>query len=109
MINRRHVLQRDEPVQFAQVLAEIRRLTGYGTGELAFVLNVPRSTLLSWESRGSMPNHDDGQAMLKLLGIARSQIVAIASPVTVFEAYKSRESLTGARDGNPCRDPSPAR
>lgn len=67
MIRRRHVFQREPDTDFREVFAEIRRLSGWGTADLCFVLNVPRSTLASWEVRGSIPNHPDGQAILALL------------------------------------------
>lgn len=65
LINRRHAFQRDPDVDYRHLLAEIRRLTGYGTAELCFILNVPRSTLGSWETRGSIPNAHDGKAIEK--------------------------------------------
>jgi DNA-binding transcriptional regulator YiaG len=67
VIKRRELLQRDPPVDFGLALAEIRRLGGFGTSELAFVLNIARTTLSSWESRGSKPGFEDGRAILKLL------------------------------------------
>lgn len=65
MINRRQLLQRDEPIDFKAVLATLRGL-GYSTADLAFILNVHRSTLWSWEANGCIPNFEDGRAILKL-------------------------------------------
>ena len=70
---RRELLERDEPVDFRHVLATIRMLTGWGTSDIAFVLNMPRTTLASLEGRGNQPDHDDGQAILKLLRNIRNE------------------------------------
>jgi DNA-binding transcriptional regulator YiaG len=67
LIRRRQILERDPLTDFGLALAEIRRLGGYGTSELAFVLNVARTTLTSWECRGSKPGYEDGRAIVKLL------------------------------------------
>lgn len=69
-IFRRELLERDPPTDFVATLQAIRNLTGFGSSDLAFILNVPRSTLNSWE-RGTHPRHDDGQAILKLLATCR--------------------------------------
>lgn len=91
MLNRRKLLERDPPVDFVAVLSEIRRLTGMGSSEIAFVLNVSRGTLHAWEVRGSSPNHEDGEAIRKLLAAVRAcpsaiigaRIVAIAAHSSV--------------------------
>lgn len=67
MLARRELLERDDPVDFKAALTTIRLLSGWGTSELAFILNIPRTTLLSIEKRGNQPRHDEGQAILKLL------------------------------------------
>lgn len=68
MIFRRQILERDLPTNFRCVLAECRRISGMGSSELAHVLNVPRGTLWSWERPApSVPNYEDGIAILKLL------------------------------------------
>ena len=72
MIKRREILERDPPFDVKGALTEIRRRTGYGSGELAFVLNVPRTTLAGWEVRGSRPNVDDADAIRKLLKTCRN-------------------------------------
>lgn len=72
-IPRRQLLERDEPVDFAAALTEIRRLTGWGTSDLCFILSVHRSTLHVWETRtGCIPNYEDGRAIMKLLERARN-------------------------------------
>lgn len=70
---RRELLERDDPVDFRHALATIRNLTGWGSSDIAFVLNIPRTTLTSLEARGNQPDHDDGQAILKLLATIREQ------------------------------------
>lgn len=72
VIRRRDVLERDPPFDVQAALAEIRRAKGWGSGDLCFVLNVPRGTLASWEIRGSRPNVDDADAIRKLLQICRN-------------------------------------
>lgn len=72
MIFRREVLERDEPVEFPRLLQTIRYLTGYSSSALAFVLNVPRSTLNSWERKGCCPNYEDGRAIMKLFESCRN-------------------------------------
>lgn len=70
---RRELLERDAPVDFRHALATIRNLSGWGTSDLAFILNMPRSTITSIESRNDVqPAHDHGQAILKLLDICRN-------------------------------------
>jgi len=82
ILSRREILERDTPVNFRDALQVIRNLTGWGSSDLAFVLNVARGTLHSWESGMHRPNHDDGQAILKLLtrcrhfGTCEAEIVA---------------------------------
>jgi len=71
---RRELLERDDPVDFRHVLATIRNLSGWGSSDLAFVLNIPRTTLISIETRGSQPHHHDGQAILKLLDNCRKSV-----------------------------------
>jgi hypothetical protein len=71
-IRRRFILERDPPVNFAEALTEIRRLRGYGTSDLCFILNVPRPTLSSWEHDGCMPRYEHGRAILKLLSLCRN-------------------------------------
>ncbi len=66
MIRRRLILERDPPFDVRAALTQIRRTTGWGSSDICFVLNVPRSTLLNWEIRGSSPNLDDGDAIRKL-------------------------------------------
>jgi len=60
ILSRREILERDTPVNFRDALQAIRNLTGWGSSDLAFVLNVARGTLHSWESGMHRPNHDDG-------------------------------------------------
>jgi DNA-binding transcriptional regulator YiaG len=73
-IQRRKLLERDPPVDFAAVLTEIRRLTGWGTSDLCFILSVHRSTLHAWETRvGCIPNYEDGRAIVKLLETVRAR------------------------------------
>lgn len=76
MLPRREILERDPPFDVKGALQAIRNLTGWGSSDLAFVLNVPRSTLTSWEGRGpkpgSRPNIDDGDAIRKLLHNCRN-------------------------------------
>lgn len=67
LIRRRQILERDEPVDFKAVLSEIRRLGGWGTSDLCFILCVNRSTLHYWETRrDAVPNYEDGRAIIKL-------------------------------------------
>lgn len=71
MLRRRYVLERDPPFDVRSALTEIRGLMGWGSSQIAFVLNVPRGTLAAWEIRGSRPNIDDGDAIRKLLASCR--------------------------------------
>lgn len=76
MIHRRKILSvlvRDPPMAIPETLAEIRRF-GYSTGEICFILNVPRGTLRSWEIEGCRPNIDDGDAIRKLLQFCRNSV-----------------------------------
>lgn len=72
MLKRRFVLQRDPPFDAVAALTEIRRLMGWGSSDICFILNVPRPTLAGWEVRGSRPNVDDGDAIRKLLAFCRN-------------------------------------
>lgn len=72
VLRRRFLLVRDEPFDVKGALTEIRRLRKWGTAELYTALNVSRSTLASWEVRGSRPNIDDGDAIRKLLLLSRN-------------------------------------
>ena len=65
------LLRRDPPFDAKAALSEIRRLTGWGSSQIAFALNVPRPTLAGWETRDYRPNVDDGDAIRKLLQICR--------------------------------------
>jgi hypothetical protein len=66
VINRRQLLQRDPPVRWAEIIADLRR-AGWGTSELCFVLNVHRGTLWHWENDPEpSPPYEDGRALLKL-------------------------------------------
>jgi hypothetical protein len=77
MIHRREILQRDPPQDFPALLAAIRA-HGYSTSEICFILNVPRSTLTSWErprgllDKPSIPNFEDGLAIIKFLAGCRN-------------------------------------
>jgi DNA-binding XRE family transcriptional regulator len=72
LIERRKLLERDRPEDFRAALAEIRALTGYGTSELCFIINVSRGTLWHWENDAEPnPSYEDGRAILKLRGIVR--------------------------------------
>ena len=66
MLTRRQILERDPPTDFRALLAAIRA-HGYTTSDITFVLNVPRSTLWSWErpSGNSEPGYEDGRAIFK--------------------------------------------
>jgi DNA-binding transcriptional regulator YiaG len=81
MINRRQLLQRDPPVRWAEVIERLR-MAGYSTSEIALALNVPRSTVWSWE-QGSVPNYEDGRALLKMLEpkVITVQVVGITAPM----------------------------
>lgn len=72
ILRRRFILQRDQPFDTKAALSEIRRLRRWGTADLMWALNVSRSTLASWEVRGSIPNKHDGDAVEKLLEISRN-------------------------------------
>lgn len=71
VVHRRKLLERDPPYDFAEALREIRKITGLGTSGIAFVLNMPRSTIWSIEAAGCRPNVDDGDAIRKYLAICR--------------------------------------
>lgn len=73
MIFRRQLLQREPATDFPGVLRSIRELSGFGTADIAFILNTARSTLNSWE-RGCCPNYEDGRAILKLLDNCRNSV-----------------------------------
>lgn len=72
ILRRREVLERDPPFDVKAALTEIRRLRGWGTAQLMRYLDVSRSTLASWEVRGSRPNIDDGDAIRKALQLSRN-------------------------------------
>lgn len=74
IINRRVLLVRDAPVDFAAALSEIRRLKGWGSSDICFILNVPRPTLRGWEHDGFMPRFEEGRAILKLLQLCRNSV-----------------------------------
>jgi DNA-binding transcriptional regulator YiaG len=65
VIKRRELLQRDPPVNWTNVIDEIRRM-GWSTGQICFVLNVSRGALWYWENGGVTPRYEDGRALLKL-------------------------------------------
>ena len=76
ILSRREILERDAPVNFRDALQAIRNLTGWGSSDLAFVLNVARSTLNSWERKSCEPRHSEGQAILKLLNACRNSVTS---------------------------------
>lgn len=96
MLNRKQVLQRDPPHDFVATLTEIRAITGWGTSELCFVLNVARSTLWSIESRDpvSRPNVDDGDAIRKLLATVKAEQAALE--ISEALAAQRRATCDGA-------------
>jgi hypothetical protein len=65
VIARRELLRREPAIPWATIIDQIRR-AGYTTSEICFVLNVARGTLWRWESSGSIPNYEDGRALLQL-------------------------------------------
>ena len=63
-IPRRSLLRRDPEVNWRNEIEAIRwRYPSMST--IAWILNVPRSTLMGWWE-GSVPNYEDGRALLKL-------------------------------------------
>lgn len=92
MINRRQVLQREPPYNFVAALREIRTLTGWGSADLCFVLNVARGTLWHFE-KGSRPNVDDGDAIRKLLGSIKDDATRAA---TATQARAQRQATCDA-------------
>ena len=72
MINRRQLLQRDPPVEWQQVIDEIRR-HGFTSSAICFTLNITRIKLWHWENDPNPnPGYEDGRALLKLLSKVRS-------------------------------------
>ena len=69
---RREILELDPPYDFKHAIATIRTLTGWGTSDICFILNLPRSTLHAWEAEGCRPSDDHGQAIRKLLAKCRN-------------------------------------
>jgi DNA-binding transcriptional regulator YiaG len=84
LINRRQLLQRDPPVRWAEVIESLRK-AGFSTSEIALALNVPRSTVWSWEN-GSVPNYEDGRALLKMLEpkITTIKLAVITAPMAML-------------------------
>lgn len=73
VIRRRSVLRREAPVSWPAEISAIRAVYP-ATSTISFILNVPRSTIISWEREGCMPNYEDGRALVKLAAICRNSV-----------------------------------
>lgn len=66
MTRRRKLLERDVPVVWRRIIAEIRK-AGYGTSDICSALNVSRGCLWHWEhDEEPKPSYEDGRALLQL-------------------------------------------
>lgn len=70
VIKRRELLDRDPPVDWKAECAAI--LAVYNVAEAVFILNVARSTFVTWCRGETIPNYEDGRAIRKLAANCRS-------------------------------------
>jgi hypothetical protein len=59
------LLQRDPPVDWKQVVVDLRRW-GWTVHAMERALAIPRSTIYGWCNDGKTPRYEDGRALLKL-------------------------------------------
>jgi hypothetical protein len=71
------LIQRDPPVNFVQILLEIRhcpsrvhkskiKRSRFSFGEMEAALGVSKNTIKGWFYKGAEPHFEDGRALLKL-------------------------------------------
>ncbi len=76
MIRRRLIIEFDPPQDWPRTFSEIRRMSGFGSSEICFALNIGRETLSQWEAGRNKPNFEHGRAVLKL----HAHFVSIPTP-----------------------------